>query len=63
MLKDLWALWPDHFMVPLDEVSDYTHRSDDYEIVEVLEYDAELGYEPIKWKRNPTGDGTGLENR
>lgn len=40
---DRWALWPDDFMCPLDEVGEYLRppcaRSDDYQVVYVSEYD------------------------
>lgn len=37
--KDLWALWPNSVMVPLEELHGMSHMSDDYEIVNVLSYD------------------------
>lgn len=38
---DVWALWPDGFMVPISEVQHelWNHRSDDYMLVAVTEYD------------------------
>lgn len=45
---DLWALWPDDYMCPLDTVSEHTHRSDDYQVVRVEEYLAD-GY-PLYWE-------------
>lgn len=36
---DVWALWPDGFMAPITEVEEYNHRSDDYMLVAVTEYD------------------------
>ena len=38
---DVWALWPDGFMVPISEASDpeWAHRSDDYMLVAVTQYD------------------------
>ena len=50
--RDLWALWPDGFMCPCDEIEEYLMppcaRSDDYKQVNVTEYD-ESG-EPSKWE-------------
>lgn len=51
--RDLWAWWPDDFMCPLGEVEEHMTppcaRSDDYMVVEVMEYD-ETG-SPSRWAR------------
>ena len=36
---DLWALWPDGHMCPLEDVWEFNHRSDDYHVVEVTQYE------------------------
>lgn len=36
---NIWVIWPDNFMCELSELSQFQHRSDDYKIIEVLEYD------------------------
>lgn len=40
--KDIWAVWPDDFMCPQNEVVEYLTppfaRSYDYTLVQVLEY-------------------------
>lgn len=50
--RDLWAAWPDDFMCPLNEVERYLNpplaRSDDYLVVEVLEYHEDT-MEPSRW--------------
>lgn len=52
-MTDVWALWPDYFMCPQDEINFFTvYRSDDYMLVDVISYD-ESG-EPSVWKRKPT---------
>lgn len=61
---DLWALWPDDTMCPIDELCDYNYMSDDYELVNVISYD-EFG-SPHFWEymtREPAVVGTGLQNR
>jgi hypothetical protein len=47
--QDLWALWPDTFMCPFHEADACIRegRSDDFEVVNVIEYD-ESG-EPYLW--------------
>lgn len=47
---DTWMLWPDDFMIPLEEysVNEYGHRGDDYILVEVLEYDEHL--QPVQYR-------------
>lgn len=50
--RDLWAVWPDDFMCPLSEVERNLNpplaRSDDYQVVEVLEYHEDT-QEPSRW--------------
>lgn len=46
---DLWALWPEDFMCPMSEVHLFSHRSDDFEIVNVTAYDTDD--EPSRWER------------
>jgi len=52
--RDLWALWPDDFMCPAGEIEQWTMmgtgvaRSDDYRMVEVLEYDGTGA--PVNWR-------------
>lgn len=59
MKKDLWAMWPDDFMCPLEEIKEWTGegrwsgfaRSDDYFLVEVLEYGCDgtpMWWTPVK---------------
>lgn len=48
MKKDLWAIWPDDVMCPINELHEYNHKSDDFSVVEVTEYD-EYG-SPIKYE-------------
>lgn len=40
-MDDLWVLWPDGFMIPLEELDseEWNHRSDDYMTVAVIEYE------------------------
>lgn len=49
---DLWALWPDSVMCELDEIEEFLRppcaRSDDYQVVSVLEYDDDGS--PSKWE-------------
>lgn len=45
--ENIWALWPDDVMCPLDDVSEFTHKSDDYTLVLVTKYD-EYGF-PLEW--------------
>jgi hypothetical protein len=49
--RDLWAVWPDDFMCPVGEVEEMMSppcaRSDDYVVVEVLEYDGTGS--PCRW--------------
>lgn len=51
--RDLWALWPDDYMCPRGEVeamlSPPCARSDDFMIVEVLEYGEDAA--PLRWAR------------
>lgn len=50
MNKDIWAIWPDGHMCPKEEVECYyAWRSDDYQLVEVLDYDEH--YEPCVWQK------------
>lgn len=37
----LVALWPDGYWCEADELSQHSHRSDDYRLVEVTEWDDE----------------------
>lgn len=37
--EDVWALWPDDFMCPKDEVEEYNFKSDDFMWVVVESYD------------------------
>ena len=49
MSDDIWALWPDGCMCPKEELAEYLEwRSDDYELVEVLDYE---DYEPSVWQK------------
>lgn len=45
---DIWLLWPDGTMCPLDESNEYEYMSDDYHLVDVLAYD-EFG-SPQLWE-------------
>ena len=46
--QDIWCLWPDGYMCPRDEIEEYGHRSDDYELIDVKSYE---NAEPTSWVR------------
>jgi hypothetical protein len=37
--EDIWVIWPDDFMCRLSEIEEFSHRSNDYKIIHVLQYD------------------------
>lgn len=49
MYYDIWALWPDGFMCPKEDLSGMLMiKSDDYKLVNIIEYD---GYwNPTTWE-------------
>lgn len=47
---DIWALWPDTYMCPQEEIEENLQwRSDDYELVNVTEYDETSC--PLSWEK------------
>ena len=49
-MNDHWALWPDGTMCPVEDVeSEYSHMSDDYIVVLVLDYE-EDEMTPKTWR-------------
>ena len=52
MEKDLWALWPDDYMCEASQIEEMLSppcaRSDDYMLVNVLEYDE--AFSPSRWE-------------
>jgi hypothetical protein len=53
-MDDIWAIWPDDFMCPKEEIESNTMmenmaRSDDYYLVNVTTYD--MDGNPLSWIR------------
>lgn len=57
---DLWALWPDGSIYPIEELAGLlSWKSDDFELVEVLDY-YEDG-EPSEWRKYGHSEDTRSE--